>query len=126
MHDQVIFQGFYFQSANFNMGKAAIPGLGGGVVPPEANITQRTHGSFTCSEVNIILLMNHDIDVDPVIMEQHELVSPYKVGFLYLSHTDYKFYILRSVKYNKHLLWETNTTLETLSNENGVWKGKYN
>ena len=46
------------------MGKAAIPGLGGGVVPPEANITQRTHGSFTCSEVNIILVMNHDIDVD--------------------------------------------------------------
>ena len=33
------------------MGKAAIPGLGGGVVPPEANITQRTHASFTCSEV---------------------------------------------------------------------------
>ena len=33
------------------MGKAAIPGLGGGVVPPEANITQRTHASLTCSEV---------------------------------------------------------------------------
>ena len=46
------------------MGKAAIPGLGGGVVPPEANITQRTHGLFTCSEVNTILLINHDIDVD--------------------------------------------------------------
>ena len=107
------------------MGKAAIPGLGGGVVPPEANITQRTHGSFTCSEVNIILEMNHDIDVDSDNGATWVGIPLQDGGFIFISHS-YKFYILRSVKYNKHLLWETNTTLETLSNENGVWKGKYN
>ena len=41
----------FTEYSSLRMGKAAIPGLGGGVVPPEANITQRTHASFTCSEV---------------------------------------------------------------------------
>ena len=62
-----------FQSANstFKMGKAAIPGLGGGVVPPEANITQRTHGSFTCSEVNNLVV--HAIVVhEKVMMELYK------------------------------------------------------
>ena len=48
-----IFMKYLFQIYTVKMGKAAIPGLGGGVVPPEANITQRTQGSFTCSEVTM-------------------------------------------------------------------------
>ena len=72
------------------MGKAAIPGLGGGVVPPEANITQRTHGSFTCSEVNIILVMNHDIDVDSDNGATWVGI-PLQDGVFYIYLTRYKF-----------------------------------
>ena len=68
------------------MGKAAIPGLGGGVVPPEANITQRTHGLFTCSEVNTILLINHDIDVDGDNGAPWVGIPLQDGGFIFISH----------------------------------------